>query len=192
MVAPNDPNAISIWIEPESAGSQIRMSVNGKEIYSVSYTLSTHHWNYFCHSWDGSNGHWLVYVNGNVVGEGDDGNSAHSIQGGGRIIFGQQQQQLNILNLINDKTSGFEAKMGVEGEMTLMFFDTRHIHRPKHHGISAILGSELSGEINFGIDEMVNKCFHQPEGNIVAWGVTEMKLVGGATSMDAKSQCGDF
>lgn len=194
MKVPNNPNGISIWIEPTSSGSEMQMSVNGNTIYSVAHKIKSHHWHYFCHSWDGSNGHWLLFINGEIVGQGEDTDSPHSIQGGGTIVFGQQQhqQQLGLFNFNTDKTSGYEAHMGVDGEMTLMFFDSRRMHRHNDHGVSNILGTKLANEISFGVNEMVNKCFDQPLGNIVAWGVTEMKLIGGATSMDAKSQCGDF
>ena len=194
---PNEPKAISIWFEPTSSGSsemQMQMSVDGKTVYSVAHHLKTHHWHYYCHSWDGSNGHWIFFINGEVIGEGDDTNSPNSIQGGGTVVFGQQQpqQQMGIFNLGTDKTMGYEAHKGVEGEMTLLYFDSRHMHRHKDHGVSDVLGTKLTSEINFGVNQMVNKCFDQPDGNIVAWGVTEMKLIGGATSMNAKSQCGDF
>ncbi|KAK4016852.1 hypothetical protein OUZ56_031819 [Daphnia magna] len=197
--APNDPVAIATWIEPTIFGLQIRMAISGKEVYSVPYNIAYHHWYHLCHSWEGSSGRWLLYVDGELIGQGfDDTGRPLLIPGGGTVVFGQQQ---NNFDFSPDRPGGFQSSAGVEGEMTLMFFDSRPLrHEIQSLGASGnlkgeILGTKLTSDIESNVWEINPEsvdCFNQPLGDIVAWGVTQIELTGGAIMAQAKPSCGDF
>lgn len=197
--APGDPQAISIWIEPTIFGTQIRLTMREVEVHSVPYAITSHHWYHMCHSWEGASGRWLLYVDGDLVASGMDTNPRpRFIPGRGTVVFGQQQ---NNFDLSPDRPGGFQAASGIEGEMTLAFFDSRPLrHNLASFGASGnfdgeILGSKLTSDISlswWGLKEIGRSCFDQPPGNIVAWGTTSMKLFGGATIANAKPSCGDF
>lgn len=175
------------------------MALSGKEVYSVPFMVATHHWYHVCHSWEGTSGRWLLYVDGDLVGRGVDTTPRSLwIPGNGVVVFGQQQ---NNFDLSPDRPGGFQSFSGVEGEMTMMFFDSRPLrHQVENLGASGnvegeILSTKLTNDIaniSLGVKEFGKSCFDQPLGNIVAWGVTEMKLIGKATLADAKLSCGDF
>lgn len=169
------------------------------EVYSVPYEVRIHHWYHMCHSWEGASGRWLLYVDGDLVSQGTDtGIRPRLIPGGGIPVFGQQQ---NNFDLSPERPGGFQASSGVEGEMTLLFFDSRPLrHNLASLGASGnargeILSSKLTADIGlswWGLREVGRSCFDQPSGNIVAWGFTEIKLIGGAILTAAKESCGDF
>ncbi|KAI9557444.1 Neurol pentraxin receptor [Daphnia sinensis] len=197
--APNDPVAIATWIEPTIFGLQIRMALSGKEVYSVAYNIAYHHWYHLCHSWEGASGRWLLYVDGELIGQGFDSTAQPLlIPGGGTVVFGQQQ---NNFDLGPERPGGFQSSAGVEGEMTLMFFDSRPLrHEVESLGASGnikgeILGSKLTSDIERNVWDVKPgsvDCFNQPQGDIVAWGITQFELMGGALMVDAKPSCGDF
>ena len=190
--------AISTWIEPTIFGIEIRMAISGKEVYSVPYNLAYHHWYHLCHSWEGASGRWLLYADGDLIGQGiDSSNRPLSIRGNGTVVFGQQQ---NNFDFGPDRPGGFQSSSGVEGEMTLMFFDSRPLrHQIGNIGASGnvkgeILGTKVTSDIStisWG-EKDTHACFNQPLGDVVAWGVTQMKLVGGVFVTNAKPSCGDF
>lgn len=174
------------------------MAISGNEVYSVPYDVAYHHWYHLCHSWEGASGRWLLYVDGDLIGQGLD-NTARPllIPGGGTVVFGQQQ---NNFDLSPDRPGGFQSSSGVEGEMTLMFFDSRPLRQDiEILGASGnvrgeIFGTKLTSDIQanlWGVKTGVN-CFDQPLGDIVAWGVTRIEPTGGALVVGAKPSCGDF
>ena len=175
------------------------MALNGLEVYSVPYVIRSHHWYHMCHSWEGASGRWKLYMDGDLVGHGTDTEKRPPfIPGGGIPVFGQQQ---NNFDLSPERPGGFQAASGIEGEMTLLFFDSRPLrHNLASLGASGnskgeILGSKLTSDIAlsaWGIKEPGRSCFDQPSGDIVAWGITEINLVGGAVLANAKPSCGDF
>jgi hypothetical protein len=199
LIALDDPVAISTWIEPTIFGIQIRMAISGKEVYSVPYHVAYHHWYHFCHSWEGASGRWLLYADGDLIGQGIDSSLRPLlIRGNGTVVFGQQQ---NNFDFGPDRHGGFQSLSGVEGEMTLMLFDSRPLrHQIESIGASGnvkgeIIGTKLTSDISaisWGVKESTLGCFNQPVGDIVAWGITEIKLVGGAKVTNAKPSCGDF
>jgi hypothetical protein len=158
-----------------------------------------HHWYHMCHSFEGASARWLLYIDGDLVGKGTDGTiRPRIITGGGIPVFGQQQ---NNFDLSPDKPGGFQPSAGVEGEMTMLFFDSR----PLRHSVSSlgasgnaggeILGTKLTSDIAalaWGFKELGPSCLEQPLGNIVAWGVSPMKLFGNVVVTNAKLSCGDF
>ena len=100
------------------------MAICGKEVYSVPFTVASHHWYHLCHSWEGASGRWLLYADGDLVGQGVDTTMRpRLIPGGGIVVFGQQQ---NNFDFSPEQPGGFQSSSGVEGEMTLMLFDSSH------------------------------------------------------------------
>ena len=176
------------------------MAISGKEVYSVPFTVASHHWYHLCHSWEGASGRWLLYADGDLVGQGVDTTMRpRLIPGGGIVVFGQQQ---NNFDFSPEQPGGFQSSSGVEGEMTLMLFDSRPLrHRIDILGASGnakgeILGTKLTSDISaisWGLQELGRSCMEQQGlGDIIEWGVTEIKLIGGATLVNAKPSCGDF
>lgn len=178
---------------------QIRMAISGNEVYSVPFAVTSHHWYHLCHSWEGASGRWLLYVDGDLAEQGIDMTTRpREIPGNGIVVFGQQQ---NNFDLSPERPGGFQSFSGVEGEMTLMFFDSRPLrHKIENLGASGnvngeILSTKLTSDISalsWGVKEFGKSCFDQPPGDIVAWGTTPIKLIGGATVVEAKPSCGDF
>ena len=181
----------------DGSGSHIHLTIGGKEVHSVAFNLVPQRWYYFCHSWETGNiPRWLLFINGDLVGQGEDTTDRpRLIPGGGTVIFGQQQPQFSGgFNFNHDRTTGFVASTGVEGEMTLMYFDSRHLRfrQGNRHGVVDILNTRINTGMQSLANPITSSCFDSPVGNIVAWGITEMKLVGGATEESARSTCGNF
>jgi len=158
-----------------------------------------HHWYHMCHSWEGRSARWLLYIDGDLVGKGIDGTiRPRIIFGGGIPVFGQQQ---NNFDLSADRPGGLQSSAGVEGEMTMLLFDSRPLrHSATSLGASGnadgeILGTKLTSDIAalaWGFKELGPSCFEQPLGNIIAWGLSPIKLFGSVVVTDAKLSCGDF
>lgn len=124
-----------MWISPFQSQAGFHLVINGVKVYNVKYTVVTQAWIHFCQSWNGNNGQWGIFVDGESVGDGYGPQKVcwlskvlvfgglfpfdlwqligFTIPGGGKAITGQGQDRL--------KSEGSDQSQGIQGEVSLFF-----------------------------------------------------------------------